>query len=126
LEFLNGRKNNRRFIPPVHGDTGTGTFAALGRVEITQSLFIIFTLPTVYKKLSLFPVHIFFRRFILPNPQLSLPDMSVNMTGEPFAIYIFNPGCPDCCCNECGAEFSWDGTTRPACPSCNAKNIRSA
>jgi|GEM_PF-3117883 len=48
------------------------------------------------------------------------------MQGEAFTITVFDPACPDCCCNECGEEFTWDGMHRPFCPACNSKDIRSA
>jgi len=49
----------------------------------------------------------------------------MNTTDEPFAIFILDPDCPECCCNECGEEFTWDGGNRPLCPSCSSKSIRS-
>jgi hypothetical protein len=72
---------------------------------------------------------------VLINPQhlsLSRPIsqirelVAMTQQNDTFAIYVFDPACPDCCCNDCDEPFSWDGSTRPSCPSCNSKNVRSA
>jgi hypothetical protein len=67
-----------------------------------------------------------FTIFIFQNSPHFIDRGEYPMQGEPFAIYIFDPGCPACCCNECGEEFTWDGQRRPSCPSCDSKDIRSA
>jgi hypothetical protein len=63
-----------------------------------------------------FPVCIYYSEVCIP----------VGLSEEAFIINVFDPSCPECCCNECGTEFTWDRITRPSCPSCSSKDVRSA